>query len=149
MFLYAISLTCLHLLTLFLLNDVYTLLLLYISVMIKHKSTTTGQFHFFVLCLKFLRVLFIASALTFYPIVSRCVNLVFLKRRSTSQQLLKFLSCIYESYDKKKQVDIIYMDFRKAFDKVPHRELLIKLKSFGISVNLWHWFKAYLQGQQH
>ena len=29
-------------------------------------------------------------------------------------------------------VDVIYLDFQKAFDKVPHQRLLIKLKSHGM-----------------
>lgn len=37
-----------------------------------------------------------------------------------------------------------YLDFRKAFDSVSHRELLLKLGSFGISGELWSWFRAYL-----
>ena len=73
----------------------------------------------------------------------------FLKRRYTLQQLLKFLSYIHKSCDKKTQVDVIYMDFRKVFDKVPQCELLFKLKFVGKSGNLWHWFKACLQGWQH
>ena len=47
------------------------------------------------------------------------------------------------------QTDVIYFDFKKAFDSVPHNELLFKLKSMGISGNLWLWFKSYLSnGQQ-
>ena len=29
-------------------------------------------------------------------------------------------------------VDIIYLDFQKAFDKVPHQRLILKLKSHGM-----------------
>ena len=69
----------------------------------------------------------------------------FLKNHSTLQQLLIFLDSIYKSFDNKKShVDTIYLDFKKAFDSVPHNELLYKLWSFGITGDLWHWFKAYL-----
>lgn len=30
-------------------------------------------------------------------------------------------------YDERKTVDVIYLDFQKVFDKVPHRRLLTKL----------------------
>ena len=46
------------------------------------------------------------------------------------------------------QTDVIYFDFKKAFDSVPHNELLFKLKSMGISGNLWLWFKSYLSNHQ-
>ena len=33
-------------------------------------------------------------------------------------------------------VDIIFPDFQKAFDKVPHRRLLLKLKAHGIGAKV-------------
>ena len=66
----------------------------------------------------------------------------FMKDRSTLQQLLVFLNTIYEN--NKTQVDVIYLDFAKAFDRVPHNELLLKLWSIGITEDLWSWFKSYL-----
>ena len=46
------------------------------------------------------------------------------------------------------QTDVIYFNFKKAFDSVPHSEFLFKLKSLGISGNLWLWFKSYLSNCQ-
>jgi hypothetical protein len=43
---------------------------------------------------------------------------------------------------------IIYTDFAKAFDKVPHKRLLHKLKAYGISDNLHTWLEAWLTGRQ-
>ena len=44
------------------------------------------------------------------------------------------------------QMDIIYTDFEKAFDKVPHKRLLSKLKSYGISKELINFFLDGLKG---
>ena len=43
--------------------------------------------------------------------------------------------------------DIIYFDFKKAFDSVPHHRLLLKLKSYGISGNLLSWLNSFLTGR--
>ena len=57
----------------------------------------------------------------------------FRNRRSCLTNLLDFLHDIYEMYEEGRAVDIIYLDFQKAFDKVPHRKLLNKVESHGIS----------------
>ena len=41
-------------------------------------------------------------------------------------------------------LDIIFLDYRKAFDSVPHERLLSKLKTFGISVELQNWIRNFL-----
>ena len=43
--------------------------------------------------------------------------------------------------------DVVYLDFRKAFDSVPHSKLLSKLRSYGITGTLWRWFDAYLNNR--
>ena len=65
----------------------------------------------------------------------------FIKGRSTLQKLLIFLKHIYEHGT---QTDVIYLDFSKVFDHVPHNILLLKLWKIGITGNLWWWFKSYL-----
>jgi len=45
-------------------------------------------------------------------------------------------------------VDVIYLDFAKAFDKVPHLRLLNKLKRHVIKGKLWNWISAWLTGSQ-
>ena len=42
------------------------------------------------------------------------------------------------------QWDVIFLDFTKAFDTVPHDELLLKLKRLGVSGDLWLWIRDYL-----
>ena len=51
--------------------------------------------------------------------------------------------------DRKASSDGIYLDFSKAFDSVPHQELLYKLWQMGITGPLWHCFKLYLSNCQH
>ena len=65
----------------------------------------------------------------------------FLRGRSTLQQLLVFFNILLSSSS---QTDVIYLDFRKAFDSVAHNELLYKIRKFGITGNLWLWLSAYL-----
>ena len=56
----------------------------------------------------------------------------FLKARSCLTNMLCFLEEITKWIDVGSPVDIIYLDFQKAFDKVPHQRLLLKLKAHGI-----------------
>ena len=68
----------------------------------------------------------------------------FLRGRSTVTQLLEVYYNILDSVASGKRVDIIYLDLSKAFDKVPHSLLLLKLNRFGISGSLLSWFNSYL-----
>jgi hypothetical protein len=43
-----------------------------------------------------------------------------------------------------KQIDIILLDFSKAFDKVPHKRLLNKLNYYGIRSNTLQWIYSFL-----
>ena len=57
----------------------------------------------------------------------------FIKGRSTTSQLLWIMDDWMEFLDSGGQIDVIYTDFAKAFDKVPHQRLLAKLRSYGIT----------------
>lgn len=46
--------------------------------------------------------------------------------------------------DDRLQVDVVFVDFAKAFDRVSHVILLQKLYNFGISGSLLNWCKDYL-----
>ena len=41
-------------------------------------------------------------------------------------------------------MDVVYLDFQKAFDKVPHQRLLPKLKAHGIGNEVINWIKEFL-----
>ena len=72
----------------------------------------------------------------------------FMKQRSCTTQLLKVYHSIGKILDSGGQVDILYLDFSKAFDRVSHPLLLYKLEHlFGITGVLLDWFKSYLSGR--
>ena len=56
----------------------------------------------------------------------------FRKGRSCVTQLLEVLEDWTDKLDKKQEIDVIYFDFEKAFDRVPHKRLVIKLKGYGV-----------------
>ena len=53
----------------------------------------------------------------------------FISGKSCVTQLLEFLNEITEALDQGEGVDIIYLDFSKAFDKLPHKRLM---KNYGV-----------------
>ena len=68
----------------------------------------------------------------------------FRKNRSTILQLLTVMEDWTEALDNNLQVDTVYMDFRKAFDSVPHKRLIKKLAGYGIDGTLLTWLKNFL-----
>ena len=56
----------------------------------------------------------------------------FLKAKSCLTNVLCFLEEIPKWVDDGWPVDVIFLDFQKAFDKVPHQRLISKLKSHGM-----------------
>ena len=68
----------------------------------------------------------------------------FLKARSCLTNMLCFLEEITKWIDVGSPVDIIYVDFQKAFDKVPHQRLLPKLKAHGIGDSITDWIEQWL-----
>ena len=73
---------------------------------------------------------------------------VFFSGRSCNTQLLEVYHKIGEFLDKGCQTDVIYLDFSKAFDSVPHSLLIHKLKTFGFNGDLLSWLKSYLTGRR-
>lgn len=71
----------------------------------------------------------------------------FVKRRSTTSNLLIFANYLFENVDKRLQIDAVYTDFKKAFDKVDHEILLNKIAFNGIRGNLLRWFVSYLENR--
>ena len=68
----------------------------------------------------------------------------FIKGRSTVLQLLNVIDSCTKALDRGESVDIVYLDFMKAFDTVPHKRLIGKLKSYGTEYYTLRWIQAFL-----
>ena len=71
----------------------------------------------------------------------------FLPGRTATLQLLRVLDEWSEAIDNNQMIEVIYMDFKKAFDSVPHQRLLHKLHHIGIKGQLHDWIKSFLTGR--
>jgi len=63
---------------------------------------------------------------------------------STVTQLLKILDDCTEALEIGGRSDVIYTDFEKAFDKVPHRRLISKLKTYKLHSSTTEWIQNFL-----
>ena len=71
----------------------------------------------------------------------------FRKRRSCETQLLLTCHDMASVVNDSGQVDILLMDFAKAFDIVAHHRLLSKVTGYGIRGNLHRWITSFLEGR--
>ena len=55
-----------------------------------------------------------------------------------------FFEEITKWVDEGSPVDVIYLDFQKAFDNVPHQRLILKLKSHGMGHSIINWIEQWL-----
>lgn len=68
----------------------------------------------------------------------------FLPGRSTVTNLLQCLNMWTDQFDNGTPTDVIYLDFEKAFDKVPFNRLLLKLEHYGVRGCLLLWIRDFL-----
>ncbi|XP_075150461.1 uncharacterized protein LOC142224560 [Haematobia irritans] len=71
----------------------------------------------------------------------------FFHGRSTVTNLAVFTQFCISNFEKGRQIDAIYTDFAKAFDKVPHNLLLHKLSKIGFQYELLCWLRSYLSSR--
>ena len=72
----------------------------------------------------------------------------FRKGKSTTTNLLEYLEIITKSVDEGTPIDVVYLDLAKAFDTVPHKRLLKKIKAHGIDGNILRWIAAWLNDRK-
>ena len=78
-----------------------------------------------------------------YQQISPCHN-GFIPGKSCITQLVEVLEHIGRELDHGKQIDVLYLDMSKAFDKVSHNQLLHRLRAFGFEGSILKWFASYL-----
>ena len=61
--------------------------------------------------------------------------------------LLVFLDKVTRAVDEGNCVDVVFLDFAKAFNKVPHQRLLVQLRRHGIKGRLLNWISEWLSGR--
>ena len=64
--------------------------------------------------------------------------------RSCLTNLLSFYKKVIEAVDQDQNYDVVYLDFSKAFDKVPHQRLLKKVEAHGIDGKVLKWIGEWL-----
>jgi hypothetical protein len=75
-------------------------------------------------------------------------NSGFKERDSAILQLINIVDKIYQALEAGKDVNMVFLDVSKAFDRVWHKGLVHKLKANGIGGHLLLWLEDYLTGRE-
>jgi Reverse transcriptase (RNA-dependent DNA polymerase)/Endonuclease-reverse transcriptase len=71
----------------------------------------------------------------------------FMKGRSCLTNLLETLEMWTKTLDEGYGLDVVYLDYRKAFDSVPHKRLVAKLRMYGLTGKLLLWIADFLNAR--
>ena len=58
------------------------------------------------------------------------------------------MEILTETLDQGDAIDLVYLDFSKAFDKVSHKKLVSKFEVLGVTGNRLKWIQAWLSGRR-
>ena len=72
----------------------------------------------------------------------------FVKNKSVTTNLLEALNIWTEALDHNLPVDVLYLDYSKAFDTVPHQRLLKQVGSFGVTDQALQWIESFLSNRR-
>jgi hypothetical protein len=70
------------------------------------------------------------------------------KHKSCTTNLLEIVDIITKALNQKYSIDVVYLDFAKAFDTVPHKRLLRKLEGYVIGGKLLGLIKSFLSNRR-
>ena len=71
----------------------------------------------------------------------------FLHKHSTCTNLLESVHDWSVALNSQHSIDVVYIDFQKAFDTVSHAKLILKLEMYGITGFLLKWIEAFLSNR--
>ena len=71
----------------------------------------------------------------------------FMKFRSVDTNMLTFSDYLLRAMDNGFQIDVVYTDFSKAFDKINHDLLISKLLEVGVHGSLLRWIDSYVRNR--
>ena len=72
----------------------------------------------------------------------------FMAHKSCLTNLLEYLEALHKLVDEGHNIDIVYCDFAKAFDKVPVRRLLVVMEAHGITGKVLEWVEKWITGRK-
>ena len=72
----------------------------------------------------------------------------FRQGRSCVTNLLDFYQYVFCECDHSRAVDVVFLDFRKAFNKLPHKRLIRKVRALGIQGDVATWIENWLAGRR-
>ena len=72
----------------------------------------------------------------------------FRKGKSCLTNLLETLESWTRLLDEGYGIDVIYLDYKKAFDTMSHRKLIAKLKYYGVTGQMLNWIVEFLSDRE-
>ena len=95
---------------------------------------TTVAFRFLMFYVKFWKEKFIMRSFVLFAPILPTGSMIFLPGKSTVSQLSQVVHQFANAQERTQQVDVIYLDFSQAFDRVSHEKLLLELECLGIAL---------------
>jgi Reverse transcriptase (RNA-dependent DNA polymerase) len=86
-----------------------------------------------------------------FPKIQRLISTEqhgFITNRSTVTNLMSLSQSVCQAVENHSQLDVIYTDFSKAFDRLDHTILISKLNEMGLTINLLQFFSSYLTNRK-
>ena len=72
----------------------------------------------------------------------------FVPRKSCVTNLLESADLLTRSLAARENLDVLYLDFSKAFDTVSHKLLMVKLAAYGVAGNVLRWIEKFLANRR-